>query len=169
MISQHKDTETAAKQERKAKRCNESTSATLGIRIHGISQHDGKGKQMILRDKYWGRALNDQGVWDALQDFVKGQGRVLVGQIITKLHAIMKAVEGVSWRFWGSSILFVCDGSAQPKQPASLGVALIDFGSADMNEKNEVLGAGPDQGFLFGVKNLIVGFEKALALEEEVM
>lgn len=124
---------------------------------------------MILRDKYWGRALNDDGVWEALQGFVKGQGRSLVAQIIAKLHAIMKAVEGVSWRFWGSSILFVCDGSAKPKQPAYLGVALIDFGSADMNEKSEVLGAGPDQGFLFGVKSLIVGFEKALVLENEVV
>lgn len=164
---QHKDTETAAKQERKAKRCNESTSATLGVRIHGISQHDARGKKMILRDKYWGRALDDEGVWQALQGFVRGQGQELILRIISKLEQILDAVSNVSWRFWGSSILFVCDGSAHPKQPAALGVVLIDFGSADMNEKGEVLGTGCDPGFVFGIKNLILGFQKALVAEQQ--
>ena len=161
---QHRDTETEAKQKRKELRCKESTSATLGLRIHGVSMYSNSLRKMVLRDKYWGRSLDDAGVFKAFQEFIDcavADPRYVVDRIVQRLGQISECIRGVTWRFWGSSILIVFD--SQVEQPV-VHVRLIDLGSCDMNTEGKYQGA--DDGFIFGLANLMRGFQKALDVME---
>jgi len=157
---QHRDTETEEKQKRKAARCKDSTSASLGLRIHGISMYSIGERKMVLRDKYWGRVLDDSGVFRALREFIDApvaDPSYVVSKIVSRLELITDCVEAVNWRFYGSSILIVFD--SQVEQPA-VHVRLIDFGSCDMNSTNSL--PGYDEGFVFGLKTLMEGFQRGL-------
>jgi len=157
---QHRDTETEAKQKRKVDRCKESTSATLGLRIHGISRYSPGQRKMGLHDKYWGRSLDDAGVFQALKSFVHTEVASpvhVVESIVSRLEFISSCVQNVTWRFWGSSILIVFDPNVEFPR---VEVCLIDFGSCDMNAEKKY--TGYDDGFVFGLSKLKEGFQKAI-------
>jgi inositol-hexakisphosphate kinase len=157
---QHRDNETEAKQKRKEERCKQSTSASLGLRIHGISMYSPMERKMVLRDKYWGRSLDDSGVFTALREFIHtgtANPSHIVSSIVSRLELFISAVKNVTWRFYGSSILIVFNSQEEFPQ---VQVRMIDFGSCDMNTEGKY--SGYDAGFVFGLENLIVGFNKAI-------
>ncbi|GBG30911.1 Inositol hexakisphosphate kinase 1, partial [Hondaea fermentalgiana] len=115
-VQQHNSTESAAKKAKKQKRVENSTSKTVGARIGGMQVYDDDKDTYILRDKYWGRALDEQGLEDALRSFVldtrSNQVRVkVINDIIVQLTLLERAVKSSYWRFYGCSVLIVYDSS----------------------------------------------------------
>jgi hypothetical protein len=160
---QHRDNETEDKKIRKVERCKASTSAELGLRIHGISMYSKRERKMVLRDKYWGRELSSEGVNEIFREFVDcavADAHYIVDCIVKRLELIVQCVQDVTWRFYGSSILIVFDSNVE--HPL-VQVKLIDFGSCDMNTEKKY--AGYDEGFAFGLMNLIVQFKKSVGLD----
>lgn len=156
---QHRDTETEEKKARKEARCVASTSASHGLRVHGITMFPrNKFGKMVRIDKYEGRKLQVNGLFDSLKDFVDAptaDPRLVVARVVARLETIRECVKGVTWRFYGSSILIVFDSKV--KDPV-VHVRLIDMGSCDMNPQ----GTSYDEGLVLGLTNLIRGFREGL-------
>mmetsp|Transcript_35095 Transcript_35095/g.56188 ORF Transcript_35095/g.56188 Transcript_35095/m.56188 type:complete len:694 (+) Transcript_35095:453-2534(+) len=117
---QHGSFESAEKKASKQRRVENTTSKTLGARIGGMQVYDEKEHAYVLRDKYWGRNLDNAGMYNALRDFVTEQStghvrQVVVKDIISQLDMLEEAVKSTYWRFYGCSVLIVYD-SFNPNQ-----------------------------------------------------
>jgi len=114
-IQQHGANESEEKKAAKRHRVETTTSKTMGARIGGMQLFDEKQQSFVLRDKYWGRSLDQQGLVDALHSFVEGQnGKIrvnVVKDIILQLDTLEQAVRSTSWKFYGCSLLLVYDSS----------------------------------------------------------
>ena len=99
---QHSPLESAAKIARKQKKCLETTSARLGVRVGGMKT------QLVFKDKYFGRSLDVKGFEATLKEFM-GSRAGLKELVLEELAAIKQAVLGTSWKFYGSSVLIVFD------------------------------------------------------------
>ena len=114
---QHGINDSKLKQDRKIERVTNTTSKLIGLRICGLQIFDETTNTYVLYDKYWGRNLDVQGVYNAFQLFVQNKTtgklrvKVLI-DIISQLCQLMNAIKKISWRFYGSSILIVYDGSS---------------------------------------------------------
>ena len=64
-----------------------------------------------------------------------------------QLQEIKAIVEKSNWRFWSSSLLFLYEGENKP----TITIHLIDFGNCNFSGNYD----SPDEGFLFGLNNLI--------------
>jgi len=121
---QHGSFESAAKKLSKQLRVETTTSKTVGARIGGMKVYDTSTQKYVLRDKYWGRSLDDAGLYAALKLFVTEQksDRIhtdVVKDIISQLDGLERAVKSTFWRFYGCSVLIVFDGAAEIKQRVS--------------------------------------------------
>jgi len=115
-IQQHNSKESAEKKAKKQKRVESTTSKSVGVRIGGMQTYDDIKRAFVLKDKYWGRSLDQDGLDDALLAFVvdKRSGNVrvnVVNDIIVQLSMLEQAVKTTPWRFYGCSVLIVYDSS----------------------------------------------------------
>ena len=116
-IQQHGMDESSAKIISKVERVQKTTSASLGARVAGMQVYDEVENRFILRDKYWGRSLDNVGLEGAVRMFVFSQrqgcvNRKIVTNIILQLECLKIAVEAACWRFYGCSLLVVYDGAS---------------------------------------------------------
>jgi hypothetical protein len=95
--------------------------------------------------------MDARGFQACLEEWIAGIGNR--ESICQQLRGLRAAVEGTSWRFWGTSVLFVFDGACLDRLPR---VCLIDFASCDMNAAGA---PGCDEGLMLGLSNLVAGFE----------
>lgn len=157
------------KQASQRKKCLQTTSRELGVRVCGLQAWDEKRQRYFMRDKYFGRRLKSG------MQFAKILAKFLYDgsseySVVAKIPSIIKQLKELygafeklnGYRMYGSSVLLMYDGANQSVD-TKVSVHIIDFAQSVIGEdatnthysRPPKYPELPDMGYLRGLKTLI--------------
>ncbi|XP_077495720.1 inositol hexakisphosphate kinase 1-like [Amblyomma americanum] len=155
-----------------------TTSSPLGLRICGMQVYQQNLGYYKCHNKYFGRSLNVEGFRQTLYHFLHDGVRFrldILLPLIERLQTLTQVIEKLeSFRFYTSSLLILYEGKgpdgnsndcsretprppndrvfAKRPQAPVVDIRMIDFAHSVYSPKDK----GPDEGYLFGLRNLMV-------------
>ncbi|XP_060062473.1 inositol hexakisphosphate kinase 1-like [Ylistrum balloti] len=111
---QHGEDSSEEKKKLLEERCAHSTSATLGIRICGMQVFQAETNTYLKFNKYHGRALDDDGLRQALRQFFSNSLTLNIRELsrmvskLRRLHHVLSTQH--TFYFFSSSLLLFYDG-----------------------------------------------------------
>ncbi|XP_062578577.1 inositol hexakisphosphate kinase 1-like [Saccostrea cucullata] len=174
---QHGDDVSPEKKKRFMKKCQNTTSSSLGVRVGGMRVYQANSDKYICVNKRYCLGLKVDGFTQTMHQFLHNGFELrkdLLDPIIEKLRDLYRHIQTLdTYRFYGSSLLILYDQRSEVEdrktnsrsvkvhaQNSHVEIRMIDFSHCTKSGflDDAIVYNGPDDGYLLGLTSLIKVF-----------